>query len=140
MIILDTNVISELMRPRPAPRVLSWVDNQAEDMLFATSIAEAEIRAGIAILPAGQRRDGLAAAANRLFGELFADRTWPFDRDAAHSYAVIVAGRRAAGRSVNQFDCQIAAIARERSMALATRNVRDFEECGIDLINPWRTD
>ena len=140
MIILDTNVFSELLRARPAPRVLSWVDGQAQDTLFATSITEAEILTGIAILPDGRRRDRLTVAANRLFGELFQDRVWPFDRGAAHSYAAIVAGRRAGGRSVSQFDCQIAAIARSRRMALATRNIRDFEECGIEVINPWPTD
>ena len=140
MIILDTNVFSELLRARPAPRVLSWVDSQAPDTLFATSITEAELHTGIAILPGGRRRDRLTVAANRLFGELFQDRVWPFDRGAARSYAAIVAGRRAGGRSVSQLDCQIAAIARSRSMALATRNIRDFEECGIEVINPWRTD
>ena len=138
--LLDTNVFSELLRARPAPRVLSWVDSQAPDTLFATSITEAEIHTGIAMLPGGRRRDRLTVAANRLFGELFQDRVWPFDRGAAHSYAAIAAGRRAAGRSVSQFDGQIAAIARSRSMALATRNIRDFEECGIEVINPWRTD
>ena len=140
MIILDTNVFSELLRARPAPGVLSWVDSQAPDTLFTTSITEAEIHTGIAMLPDGRRRNRLAVAANRLFGELFQDRVWPFDRGAAHNYAAIVAGRRAGGRSVSQFDCQIAAIARSRSMALATRNIRDFEECGIEVINPWPTD
>ena len=140
MIILDTNVFSELLRARPAPVVLSWVDSQAPDTLFTTSITEAEIHTGIAMLPDGRRRNRLAVAANRLFGELFQDRVWPFDRGAAHNYAAIVAGRRAGGRSVSQFDCQIAAIARSRSMALATRNIRDFEECGIEVINPWPTD
>ncbi len=140
MIILDTNVFSELLRARPAPGVLSWVDSQAPDTLFTTSITEAEIHTGIAMLPDGRRRNRLAVAANRLFGELFQDRVWPFDRGAAHNYAAIVAGRRAGGRSMSQFDCQIAAIARSRSMALATRNIRDFEECGIEVINPWPTD
>ena len=140
MIILDTNVFSELLRARPAPGVLSWVDSQAPDTLFTTSITEAEIHTGIAMLPDGRRRNRLTVAANRLFGELFKDRVWAFDRGAAHNYAAIVAGRGAGGRSVSQFDCQIAAIARSRSMALATRNIRDFEECGIEVINPWPTD
>ncbi len=137
---MDTNVFSELLRARPAPGVLSWVDSQAPDTLFTTSITEAEIHTGIAMLPDGRRRNRLTVAANRLFGELFQDRVWAFDRGAAHNYAAIVAGRRAGGRSVSQFDCQIAAIARSRSMALATRNIRDFEECGIEVINPWPTD
>ena len=138
-LILDTNVISELMRKRPDPRVLHWLDAQPPDSLFTTAIAEAEIRTGIAVLAAGRRRTALAAAADQLF-QLFDDRILPFDSPAAGDYADIVAGRRAAGRPVSQADSQIAAIARSRAAAVVTRNTGDFDDVDIDVIDPWRDD
>ncbi len=137
MIILDTNVISELMRDSPAHNVLTWLDAQLNSTLFVTAVTEAEIRTGIAIMPAGERRNRLVAAAGLAFDGLFANRIWPFDSNAARGYAAIVAGRRNAGRPISQFDCQIASIARSRGAAVATRNVTDFDDAGIEVINPW---
>ena len=137
MFVLDTNVVSELMRERPQPRVLAWLDGQLTSMLFVTAITEAEVRTGIAILPDGERRRGLAAAADRAFGVLFAERILPFDSDAASAYATIAAERRAAGRPMSHADCQTAAVARSRGASVVTRDVDDFEGCGIDLTNPW---
>ena len=138
MFVLDTNVVSELMGERPNPQVLGWMDNQLTANLFVTSVTEAEIRTGIATLPEGERRRGLTAAAERLFGVLFDDRTLPFDSDAARAYAMLAAGRRAAGRLVSQAGCQIAAIARSVGASIATRNARDFSGTGIDVVDPWQ--
>jgi len=137
MFILDTNVVSELMRPRPNPKVLAWLDSRLTADLFVTSVTEAEVRAGIAILPKGERQDGLAAAAERLFGVFFAERILAFDSDAAQAYAVLAAERRAAGRPISQADCQIAAIARSGGASIVTRDVDGFEGCGLEVIDPW---
>ena len=137
MFVLDTNIVSELMRERPNPKVLGWMDNQLTDNLFVTSVAEAEIRTGIAILPEGERKLGLAAAAERLFGVFFAERILPFDSDAAQAYAMLAVERRAAGRPISQFDCQIAAIAYSQGASVVTRDVDGFEGCGLDVIDPW---
>ena len=137
MFVLDTNVVSELMRERPNGKVLGWMDNQLTDNLFVTSVTEAEIRTGIAILPEGERKLGLAAAAERLFGVFFAERILPFDSDAAQAYAMLAVERRTAGRPISQFDCQIAAIAHSQGASVVTRDVEDFEGCGLDVINPW---
>ena len=137
MVMIDTNIVSELMRAEPSAEVLSWMDEQTPRELFVTAVTEAEVRTGIALLPEGRRRRGLAEACERAFGRLFAGRVLPFDSDAARTYAEIAAARRVLGRPVSQADCQIAAIARSRGMAVATRNVRDFEDMGIDIFNPW---
>ena len=137
MVVLDTNVVSELMRDDPHADVLVWLDDQPTRELFVTAVTEAEVRTGIAFLPKGRRRRGIAEAADRAFGGLFAGRVLPFDSEAARAYAEIAATCRAAGRPVSQADGQIAAIARSRGMAVATRNVRDFADMGIDLIDPW---
>ena len=137
MVLLDTNVVSELMRCAPSAEVLVWVDALPPRELFVTSVTEAEVRTGIAILPDGARRRGLADAAERTLGGLFAGRVLPFDSSAARTYADIAAASRAAGRPISQSDCQIAAIARSRGLALATRNVRDFSETGVEVIDPW---
>ena len=137
MVLLDTIVVSELMREVPNAEVLVWMDDLPTRELFVAAITEAEIRTGIAFLPEGARRRGLADAAERLLGGLFAGRVLPFDSGAARAYADIAAANRAAGRPISQSDCQIAAIARSRGMAVATRNVRDFSETGINVIDPW---
>ena len=137
MIVLDTNVVSELMRDEPRAEVLVWLDGRPSRELFVTAVTEAEVRAGIAFLPAGERRRGIAEAADRLLGGLFAGRVLPFDSGAARVYTEVAAARRTAGRPVSLADGQIAAIARSRGMALATRNVRDFADTGVDLVNPW---
>ena len=137
MVLLDTNVVSELMRATPSARVLAWMDALPPRDLFVSAITEAEVRTGVAILPVGSRRRGLADAIERTLGGLFDGRVLPFDSDAARAYAEITAGSRAAGRPISQLDCQIAAIARSRGMAVATRNVRDFSTTGVELIDPW---
>ena len=137
MVVLDTNVVSELMRDDPRADVLAWLDDRPTRELFVTAVTEAEVRTGIAFLPEGRRRRGIAEAAERAFGGLFAGRVLPFDSEAARAYAEIAAARRAGGRPVSQADCQIAAIARSRGMPVATRNIRDFDGMGIDLIDPW---
>lgn len=137
MVVLDTNVVYELMQSAPSSKVLAWLDDRPTRELFMTAVTEAEIRTGIAFLPEGGRRRGLAEAAERAFGGLFAGRVLPFDSAAARVYAEIAAARRASGRPLSQTDGQIAAIARSRGMTVATRNVRDFGETGIEVIDPW---
>ena len=137
MFILDTNVVSELMKERPNADVLTWLDSQPAETLFITAVTEAEVRTGIAILPAGEKQRMLAAAAERAFAVFSDQRILAFDSDAAQSYALIAADRRAAGRPISQSDCQIAAIARSRSITVATRDVSDFEGCGIEVLDPW---
>ena len=139
MVVLDTNVVSELMRATPSAEVLVWMDELPPRELFVTAVTEAEVRTGIAILPAGARRSGLADAAERTLGGLFAGRVLPFDSNAARAYADIAAASRAAGHPISQSDCQIAGIARSRSMAVATRNVRDFSGTGVEVIDPWES-
>ena len=137
MVLLDTNVVSELMRDSPTPEVLAWMDNQPSRELFVTSITEAEIRTGIAFLPEGARRRGLVDTFERTLGDLFAHRVLPFDSGAARAYAEVAAARRTAGRPISQPDCQIAAIAIARGMSVATRNIRDFSDTDIQVIDPW---
>ncbi len=124
MIVCDTNVLSELMKPSPDPEVEHWVSDQPAAGLFVTTITQAEILYGIAILPFGARRDLLTEAALAMFETDFAGRVLPFDSSAARAYAVISATRKQAGRPISQFDAQIAGIASSRSAAIATRNGR----------------
>jgi predicted nucleic acid-binding protein len=137
MIILDTNVISELLRPGPEPRVEQWLSGLDGLSVYLSSISEAELRYGLAIMGNGKRRAALVNAVDRILREDHAGRILPFDSDAAQSYATIAAARRAAGRPIAQADCQIASIAHTRGATVATRNAPDFEGCEIDLINPW---
>ena len=137
MIILDTNVMSELMRPKPSPRVVTWVAKQPAAELFTTSITEAEIFYGIELLTKGKRREGLLAAAEAMFAEDLAGRIFGFDSDAARVFSKISDHRRALGRPISQADAQIAAIAQVRGAKLATRNVADFEDCGLNVVDPW---
>ena len=137
MTILDTNVLSELMRPNPSPRAVAWVAKQPATELFTTSITEAEIFYGIELLTKGKRREELLVAAEAMFAEDLAGRVFGFESDAARIFSKIAAERRALGRPISHADAQIAAIARTRSAKLATRNVEDFEHCGLDVIDPW---
>ena len=137
MIILDTNVLSEFMRPNPAPGVVAWVAKQPATELFTTSITEAEIFYGIELLTKGKRRDGLLAATEAMFAEDLAGRIFGFESDAARLFSKIAAHRRALGRPIRHADAQIAAIAQVRGAKLATRNVADFEDCGLDVLDPW---
>lgn len=137
MTILDTNAVSEAMKPAPSDIVLRWLASQDPLGVFVTVITQAEILYGIEILPAGKRKQKLSAAANKLFYQHFRNRILPFDHESAREFANIVASRKAAGRPISQFDAMIAAIARSHGAAVATRNTGDFEHCGIRLINPW---
>ena len=137
MIILDTNVLSELMRASPSPRVASWVGGRPARSLYVTSITQAEVMHGILLLPKGRRRESLEAAAAAMFAVELAGRVLAFASDAAIPYAQIAVARRRAGRPISHFDAQIAAIARVHGATVATRNVGDFEGCEVDVINPW---
>ena len=138
MILLDTNVVSELIRPNPNPKVEAWLAEQYSANVFLSVISEAELRYGVAILPAGMRRDSLAAEIEGVLCEDFAGRILTFDSESARAYAVIAADHRAAGLPIHHADCQIAATARARGAKIATRNVADFHRCGVDVINPWK--
>lgn len=137
MIVLDTNVVSELMRPRPAPTVLTWLREQGSNDLYTTAITVAEIRYGIARLPAGQRRTALQQAASEIFAA-FPGQILPFDFAAAYAYADVVAHRDHIGATIDGFDAQIAAICRTHAANLATRNAKDFVDTGISIIDPWQ--
>jgi predicted nucleic acid-binding protein len=137
VIVLDTNVISEMMRASPGPEVAAWFALAAPSALFTTALTQAEVLYGIALVSPGRRRDDLAAAADAMFTQDMAGRVLAFDADAARHFAEIAANRRQAGRPISQIDAQIAAIARSRGASLATRNVDDFTDCGVVLINPW---
>jgi hypothetical protein len=140
MIVLDTNVLSEVMRPAPSARVLRWLAAQPAERLFTTTIAQAEIFYGIELLPKGKRRYALQTAAEAMFEEDFAGRVLPFDSDAARMFAKIAAIRRGLGRPIAYFDAQLAAIAQSRDAAVATRNTSDFDHCGVGVLNPWIPD
>lgn len=137
MIVLDTNVISELLRPAPAGQVMSWIASQPLDNLYTTSITQAEMFYGVRILPEGNRRTNLEQAIAAIFREDFAGRILPFDGGAAMAFAEIAAQRKLSGRAIPQADTQIAAITHFRQAHLATRNISDFEDISIPLINPW---
>lgn len=137
MILLDTSVISELMRAEPAQAVLNWFSQHDAADLFISAVTEAELRTGVAYLPEGQRRDRLKLAVDAMIDQDFQGRILPFDTIAARPYAEIAAQRRAAGRPIAEADCQIASIARVTDAPLATRNVKDFDGCGVCVINPW---
>ena len=137
MIVLDTNVVSELMRPHPAAVVIDWFGRHVASRLYLSSVSEAELRYGVEVLPEGSRRTELRAAIEGLLSEDFAGRILPFDSDAARSYALIAAARRAAGRPISRADCQIAAVARSAGASVATRHSGGFEGCGIVVVNPW---
>ena len=137
MLVIDTNVASELMRPAPNPNVATWIAERDAASMYLTAVSEAELRFGVAILPAGRRRTTLEAAMRRWLEIGFRDRILPFDSAAARAYAEIAADRREAGRPIGEADCQIAAIARSCGASLVTRNVRDFETTGVDVVDPW---
>ncbi len=134
---LDTNVVSELMRESPEPAVARWVSGHPVEDLFLSAVSEAELRFGAAILPMGRRREMLLLRIEAMLSDAFEDRVLPFDSDAARIYGHLVAARRSAGRPVASADCQIAAIAAARRMRIATRNVRDFEDMGVEIVDPW---
>lgn len=138
MIVLDTNVVSELMRPSPSSAVLAWMSGQTPDDLFTTTITMAEVLFGIELLPKGKRRDQLLDEAEATFAEDFARRVLPFDEQATRMFALIAATRRIHGQPIGASNAQIAAIASTHRATLATRNTADFEGCGVRLVNPWQ--
>jgi toxin FitB len=138
MIVLDTNVLSELMLPSPAEAVHRWLSQQAPDQMFTTTVSMAEILQGIELLPVGKKRATLSTAAHKMFA-LFPGRILPFHEEAARAFAPIAVLRRRHGRPISLFDAQIASIAKAYGATLATRDVTDFKECGIAIVNPWET-
>jgi len=138
VIVLDTNVVSELMRASPAEVVVSWLRQQQRGSLATTAITVAEIQYGLARLPVGRRTTLLRHVTEDVLAA-FAEQVLPFDDDAAGLYGDIAAGRERVGRPIDGFDAQIAAICRARGALLATRNTKDFLETGVDLVDPWRT-
>lgn len=138
MIVLDTNVVSELIRPKPAREVCDWVDAQTSTDLFVTAVSQAEMLLGVLILPAGRRRNELQMAIQTIYDEDFPARVLPFDSNAAHAFAHVVAQRRQACRPIGFLDAQIASIARSKNASIATRNTKDFTGCGVTVIDPWR--
>jgi predicted nucleic acid-binding protein len=137
MILLDTNVVSEPWKIKPDPRVVAWMDAQAVETLFLSAVTVAELRFGIAAMPAGKRREVLH---ERVEGELlpvFAGRVLPFDLEASRAYAEIMAKARSAGRAISMADGYIAAIAVARGFVVASRDARAFEAAGVGVINPW---
>jgi hypothetical protein len=139
-VLLDTNVLSELLRARPDSTVLAWFASQPANGLFVSAMTQAEMMLGARLLPAGKRRQRLEQALEAMFLEDFAGRVLPFASASAADYAAVVATRRGAGTPISQFDGQIAAIALSHRLGLATRNVSDFEGCGLALTNPWDID
>ncbi len=136
--VLDTNVLSELMRAQPEAGVVAWFDGKAETAFFITAITRAEILLGISLLSVGQRKDALAEAAQRMFEQDFDGRCLSFDERAAGIYARVVAGRTRAGQPISTEDAQIASIALVYGLPLVTRNVKDFGNiAGLTIINPW---
>lgn len=137
-VLLDTNVLSELMRPQPSAVVLGWFAQQEGTVFYTSAITQAELLLGVALLPGGKRRDAIAGAVERMFDQDFVGRCLPFDELAAHEYAALVATRNKAGMPISTEDAQIAAIALQKGMALATRNTKDFRKINeLVLLDPW---
>ncbi|MEP3436960.1 MAG: type II toxin-antitoxin system VapC family toxin [Hoeflea sp.] len=135
--ILDTNVISEAISVRPDHLVMKWFATLEPEMLTIPSVVKAELLAGVAFLPAGRRRDVLGSMIRDFLDPYEPVRVLPFESADAPFYAQVLSSRRSAGRPVKELDAQIAAIALRRGLPIATRNVRDFADCGVTLINPW---
>lgn len=139
MILLDTNVMSEPLRREPQPRVIEWIDAQPMETLYLSAITVAELRAGVALLPAGKRRAGLQANLEKRVLPLFAGRVLPFDLPCTQAYASLVAKARAAGLAIATADAFIAAIAAANGFAVATRDTSPFEAAGVVVIDPWKS-
>ena len=137
IVVLDTNVMSELMRDNPNHKVVDWFDAQHINILSITTITQAEILTGIELLPDGKRKYNLFELADYYFSSIFIGRIFVFDSIAASAYAEIYAQRQTQGKPISHADCQIAAIARSQEASIATRNITDFEGVGVELINPW---
>jgi toxin FitB len=136
MILLDTNVVSEAMKPEPHPAVRAWLNDQSAESLYLSSVSLAELLFGIGVLPAGKRRDMLSKALDGLMG-LFRDRVLPFDAEAARRYAALALAAKTKGRGLPLADGYIAAIAASRGFIVASRDTSPYEAAGITVINPW---
>ncbi len=139
MIVLDTNVISEPLKPRPESAVVRWLDAQEPETLFLAATVLSEVLIGIALLPAGKRKRGMALNMQSLQARLFAGRFLPFDQEAAIAFALLGSRAAAKGYSISPADCQIAAIAAVHGFAVATRDPAPFKAAGVPVINPWKS-
>lgn len=137
MILLDTNLVSEVMRPAPDPRITAWMDAQQIAALYLSAITVAELRVGVAILPAGRRRSAMNDKLERRILPLFVSRVRPFDVDCARAYADLIARARKSGNTVPTADGYIAAVALSNGFSVATRDTKPFVAAGVDVINPW---
>jgi predicted nucleic acid-binding protein len=137
MFILDTNVISELMRAEPDAHVVRWASSVEAEDFATTAICEAEVLYGLALMPEGRRRTELQRGARVIFDQKLGRRVFPFDSEAAETYARLRAQRTAMGRPMREADAQIAAICAVQACILATRDIADFDNVGLELINPW---
>jgi predicted nucleic acid-binding protein len=137
MILLDTNILSEVMRISPEPAVMTWIDAQKRNELWTCTIVVAEVLSGLDLMPAGKRQTLLRGKAEQMFSTFFSDRILPFDQAAARSYGIILRTRKAIGKPIDEMDGLIAATALAHGATLATRNISDFERAGIPLVNPW---
>ena len=139
MIVLDTNVVSEPIKPNGHLAVQTWLDRQAAETLYLTTTSLSELLLGVEILPDGKRKEGLSAALNKLIQRLFESRILPFDQEAARAYAPLVARARSVGHAISVADGQIAAVASQHRFTVATRDVGPFAAAGLAVINPWET-
>jgi hypothetical protein len=139
MIVLDTNVISEPLKPRADPRVIRWLDAQEPETLYLTATTLSEVLIGIALLPAGKRKRGMELAMQTLLTKLFAGRFLSFDREAAIAFALLGSRAAAKGYSISVADCQIAAIAAVQGFTVATRDTAPFLAAGVPVVNPWES-
>jgi predicted nucleic acid-binding protein len=137
MIVLDTNVISEPMKPRPHPAVLAWLDRQVPETLYLTAVSLSELLVGIAILPDGKRKRGFDTAVSELISRRFGSRVLPFDETAAKVYALLIARAQSIGCTISVADGQIAAIAAAHGFTVATRDTGPFAAVGVPVIDPW---
>jgi predicted nucleic acid-binding protein len=137
IIVVDTNVVAELMKVSPVQAVVSWMNSQESSTLFLTAVTIGEIGYGLRVMPQGRRRLQLEQGFERVLAEAFAGRILAFDEEAARHYAEVMGRRKEIGRPLSALDGQIASIARAKGCAVATRNVRDFVECGVEVVNPF---
>lgn len=139
MIVLDTNVVSEAIKPGRDETVIGWLDNQSAETLYLTATSLSELLLGVAIMPEGKRKNNISAGLDALLAKLFGSRVLPYDREAAIAYSVLVGTTRRAGKAVSMPDGQIGAIARVHGFAVATRDTAPFLALGINVIDPWQT-
>jgi hypothetical protein len=139
MIVLDTNVISEPLKPRADPVVIRWLDAQDPETLYLTAVNLAEVLIGIALLPAGKRKRGMELGAQSLLAKLFANRLLSFDREAAIAFSLLGSRAAAKGYPISVADCQIASIAAVHGFTVATRDTAPFLAAGVPIVNPWES-